>query len=379
MDLSREAYRAKQRVNLTSILVNLALSALKLIGGIVGQSQALVADALHSVSDLATDVVVIIATKLGHSEADEDHPYGHTRFETVATLVLSLLLIAVAIGIIMDAVGRLFDPSSLLVPHPLALVIAAISILANEGLFRYSIRVAKKWRSTLLEANAWHHRSDAWSSVIVLLGIAGSMAGLTYLDAVGAILVAVMIAKIGWDLGWPSLRELVDTGVGPARLAAIRATINEVEGVEALHLLRTRHMGGNVLVDVHIIVAPKVSVSEGHQIAERVRHHVMRSVAEVSDVTVHIDPEDNGIWAPDPNLPTRDVLLQELRRRWAPLGVVDHIERIDLHYLKGQISVDVIVRLDAAEGVKHARELAERVMAAADDLEFLRKVKVFYC
>lgn len=379
MDLSKQAYRAKQQVNLTSLFVNLALSVAKLIGGIVGHSQALIADALHSVSDLATDVVVIIATRLGHAEADEDHPYGHTRFETVATLVLALLLIAAAIGIIVDAVGRLFDPSSLLVPRPLALIIAAISILANEGLFQYSIRVAKKWRSTLIKANAWHHRSDAWSSVIVLLGIAGSMAGLTYLDAVGAILVAVMIAKIGWDLGWPSMRELVDTGVEPARLAAIRISINEVEGVEALHLLRTRRMGENVLVDVHIVVAPKVSVSEGHQIAERVRHHVIRSIDEVTDVTVHIDPEDDGIWAPDPNLPTRDALLKELRRRWAPLDILEHIERIDLHYLKGQISVDVIVRLDATEGVRHAKDLAGDVTAAVDDLEFLRTVKVFYC
>ncbi len=379
MDLSKEAYQAKQQVNLTSIFVNLALSILKLIGGIMGHSQALIADALHSVSDLATDVLVIIATKLGHNEADEDHPYGHTRFETVASLVLSLLLVAFAIGIIADAVGRLFDPSSLLVPQPMALVIAAISILANEGLFQYSIRVAKKWRSTLLKANAWHHRSDAWSSIIVLLGIAGSMAGLTYLDAVGAILVAVMIAKVGWDIGWPSIRELVDTGVEPAELATIRTTINEVEGVEALHLLRTRRMGENVLIDVHIVVAPKVSVSEGHQIAERVRHHVIQSMDEVTDVTVHIDPEDDGIWAPDPTLPTRDVLLKELRRRWAPLGVMDHIERIDLHYLKGQISVDVILRLDAAEGVKHAKELAGKVTEAVDDLEFLRAVKVFYC
>jgi divalent metal cation (Fe/Co/Zn/Cd) transporter len=122
-----------------------------------------------------------------------------------------------------------------------------------------------------------------------------------------------------------------------------------------------------------------VSVSEAHQIAERVRYHVMRSINDVTDVTVHIDPEDDGIWAPDPNLPTREVLLKELHHRWAPLGITDHIERIDLHYLKGQISVDVILRLDAAEGVKHAKELAGKVAAAVDDLEFLRRVKVFYC
>ncbi len=377
-ELAANAYRAKQRVNILSVFVNVSLSGLKLAGGIIGQSNALIADAVHSLSDLATDALVIFATRMGSAEADDDHPYGHVRFETAATLALSLLLVIVAFGIMTDAVNRLFTPDTLLRPGLLALVVAAVSIVANEILFQYGMRVARKWRSPLLKANAWHHRSDAISSVVVLIGIGGAMSGLSYLDSVGAIVVAVMIAKIGWDLGWPSIRELVDTAAEPDTLDAIRTSIAEVEGVEALHLLRTRRMGENILIDVHIVVPPKVSVSEGHQTAERVRAHVMDAVAEVTDVTVHIDPEDDEIWIVDTGLPGREEILAQLKLCWESLDFDEHIRRVDLHYLEGKIHVDVIVDFAAVSNIEHAKVLTATIIDTVHGIEQLGRVIVLY-
>ncbi len=181
-------------------VIDFALGIAKIVVGIIGHSQGLVADGVHSLSDLATDAIVIWAAKQGTREADSEHPYGHERIQTVATVLLGLALIAVAIGIAYDAISRLFHPESLAAPTTLTLIVAAISIIAKEGIYHYTIRVARRIRSKLLTANAWHSRSDALSSVVVLLGILGAMAGLSYLDAVAAVIVAAMIAHVAWRL-----------------------------------------------------------------------------------------------------------------------------------------------------------------------------------
>jgi len=176
--------------------------------------------------------------------------------------------------------------------------------------------VAKRVRSDLLRANAWHHRSDAISSVIVFAGIAGTMAGMPYLDAVGAIGVSLMIGKIGWDLGWGAIKELVDSGVEPERLQEIQETIKSVDGVRDCHMLRTRRMGGEVLVEAHVLVEPQVTVSEGHMICDRIRQILKADHAEIGDVLVHIDPEDDAVNRPSSGLPDRDALLKELDGCW---------------------------------------------------------------
>ena len=202
-----------KRVTLVGAVLNLVLAAVKVIVGVVGQSQSLIADGVHSLSDLLSDGLVLFAATHAASAPDEDHPYGHARFETAATLGLGILLIVVAIGIVWDAVARLFSPEALLQPQMITLYVAAFSIFSKEALYWYTVKVADRINSPMLRANAWHHRSDAISSIVVLVGIAGTMAGLAYLDAIAAVLVGLMVARIGWELGFGALEELVDAGL----------------------------------------------------------------------------------------------------------------------------------------------------------------------
>jgi len=286
-------YREIRKVTLIGSVIDFLLAVLKLVVGFLAQSQALIADGVHSLSDLATDFVVLYAAKHSSRAADESHPYGHGRFETIATVALGVALMLVAAGIAWDAIERLFHPEQLMQPGLLALVVAVISVLAKEWIFHYTKRVADRLRSPMLAANAWHSRTDAVSSLIVIVGVGGTMAGLPYMDAIAAAGVALIIAWIGWDLAWHSVRELVDTGLEEEQLMAIRRTIQEVDGVQGLHSLRTRRVGADALVDVHILVEPHISVSEGHQIGEAVRIRLLQGHEEINDVLVHIDPEDD--------------------------------------------------------------------------------------
>lgn len=343
-------YRETIKVTLIGSVIDLLLGVFKIQFGFLSQSQALIADGIHSLSDLATDAIVLYATKHSHTEADEEHPYGHGRFETVATVGLGIALLVVAIGISIDATLRLFNPEKLLIPSMGALIVAAISIVSKEAIYHYTMRVARKYKSNMLRANAWHSRSDAISSVVVLVGVAGSMAGLWYLDAIAAIGVGLMIAKIGWDLAWHSIRELVDTGLDAERVEAIREIILAVDGVVSLHILRTRRMAGEALVDVHIQVAPHISVSEGHYVSETVRARIIKEIEEVTDVMVHIDPENDEVTPPNTGLPLRRKLMAQLEDQWRGLEAASRIEEVTLHYLEGQIQVELKLPLAILEG-----------------------------
>ena len=343
-------YRETIKVTLIGSVVDLLLGVFKIQFGFLSQSQALIADGIHSLSDLATDAIVLYAAKHSHTEADEEHPYGHGRFETVATVGLGIALLVVAIGISIDATLRLFNPEKLLIPSMGALIVAAISIVSKEAIYHYTIHVARKYKSNMLRANAWHSRSDAISSVVVLVGVAGSMAGLWYLDAIAAIGVGLMIAKIGWDLAWHSIRELVDTGLDAERVEAIREIILAVDGVVSLHILRTRRMAGEALVDVHIQVAPHISVSEGHYVSETVRARIIKEIEEVTDVMVHIDPENDEVTPPNTGLPLRRKLMAQLEDQWRGLEAASRIEEVTLHYLEGQIQVELKLPLAILEG-----------------------------
>jgi cation diffusion facilitator family transporter len=290
----------------------------------------------------------------------------------MATLALGLLLLAAAAGIAWDAIGRLFSPEHLLRPAPLALIAAAGSIAVNEWLYWYTLAHAKRVRSEMLRANAWHHRSDAVSSIVVLLGIAGTLAGLPYLDAVASVVVAAMIVKIAWDLGLGATRELVDTGLEAGRLDVVRQAIREVGGVRDIHMLRTRTLGGQASVDVHVLVDPFVSVSEGHLISVMVEQKLKKEIDEVADVTVHIDPEDDESAPPTSDLPTRRKALERLDDAWAAIPEVKSRKRVLLHYLNGRIEVDVFLPLQAARGDDAEPErLRDRLrMAVASDPVF---------
>jgi len=356
----RDRYLVMRNVTLVGVIINILLAIAKLIFGWIGRSQALIADGLHSLSDLISDGVVLIAAKYGSREADGEYPYGYARFETVATIIVSLLLMFVAIGICFDATKRLFEPELLFRPTAVSLAVVVVSILIKEVLYHYTMYIALQVRSKMLRANAWHHRSDAISSVIVLIGITGSMAGFTWLDAVASIGVGLMIAKIGWSLGWSGVRELVDTGLNEQELDTIKDIIKSVDGVRTLHELRTRYMGSNILVEVHILVNPRVSVSEGHQIGENVRFYLMEAMEDIVDVTVHIDPENDEEQEPNLNLPSRSEITRHLQQCWQSLEATHIIEHISLHYLSGKLIVEVYLPLDIVETLEEARTLSQQ-------------------
>ena len=370
-------YREVRKVTLVGSVVDLLLGVVKILIGNTAHSQALIADGVHSLSDLATDFLVLFAAKHSHRAADAEHPYGHGRIETVATVVLGVALTAVAIGISWDAVRRLLDPVLLLHPGWLALAVAFVSIVAKEIIYQYTARAGRRLRSNMLLANAWHSRSDAISSIVVVIGVGGAMAGLPYLDAIAAVAVALMIAMIGWKLLWKSLKELIDTSLDTDQVDAIRKEILDVSGVRALHLLRTRHSGSDALVDVHIQVDPALSVSEGHQIGEYVRTKLIDQIDEVTDVTVHIDPEDDELASPCTNLPLRDEILRRLDAQWQGLDEVPLIDKVLLHYLDGKVHVDVIIPLDAV-GPETARKVSTRLIEAAQGAEDIGEVRVYY-
>jgi len=372
-----DASTQAQRVTWIGAGVNLILSILKIVVGTIGHSAALVADGIHSLSDLASDTLVIVAARHGAQPADEDHPYGHARFETAATVVLGVMLLVVAIGIAWDAGLRSLSAEELLSPGVLAIVIATLSLASKEWLYQYTMLIARRIHSKLLEANAWHHRSDAISSFVVLIGIAGAMIGYPVLDAVAAFIVALMIAQIAWQLISSSFRELVDTAVDDETQQKIIDLITQTDGVVNLHMLRTRMMGSKILVDAHLQVQPRLSVSEGHQIAETVEYLLKNKIDHMQDVTIHIDPEDDEQAPLNSHLPLRTQLITQLNKEWAHISAADHIKEIDLHYLDGRVEVEILLPLPEG-GVSEAREIQSAFTAVAEKNDLLSDIKVSY-
>lgn len=370
-------YREVRKVTLIGSLVDFLLGVVKILVGWLAHSQALVADGIHSLSDLGTDFIVLYAAKHSHREADEDHPYGHGRIETLTTVGLGIALIAVAFGIGYDAVRRLNEKDLLLHPGAIALVVAVISVIAKEGIYQYTKHAAVKLRSNMLMANAWHSRSDAISSIVVVIGVGGAMMGYPYLDAVAAIAVAVMIAKIGFDLIRASTKELIDTALEPEVVETIRKEIVCVDGVRALHMLRSRRSGGDALVDLHVQVDPHISVSEGHQIGDTVRRRLLERVDEVTDVTVHIDPEDDEQGSACDQLPLRGDLIEKLQQQWADLEAV-HAEQVTLHYLRGKLQIDLALPLSVLDKHPDTRGLILSIEKAAKELPEVDSVRVSF-
>jgi len=370
--------QAIKRTTLVGALVNVLLAAGKIAAGWVGQSHALIADGIHSLSDLLSDGLVLLAGHKASEAPDTEHPYGHGRFETVATLALGFLLLAVALGIAWDATSRLFAPLALLKPEPIALLAAVISILVKEALYWYTRHYGQRVRSDLLLANAWHHRSDAISSIVVLIGIGGTLAGLPYLDAVASVIVAFMIAKIAWDLGSEASRELVDTGLSPERLREISQVIRRSTGVRDVHMLRTRTLAGNAAADVHVLVDRDISVSEGHAISLVVEGRLKRAIDRLTDITVHIDPEDDESAPPTKGLPMRAEVLEELDAAWQSIPEAVTRKRVLLHYLDGAIAVDVFFPLRACPDEPTARQLRQRLGDALRDDPRFSDVRVYF-
>lgn len=375
ISVQQQRYKDVRKVTLIGSALDFMLGAAKIAVGGLANSQALIADGIHSFSDLLTDFMVLYAAKHSHKAADEDHPYGHGRIETLATVSLGIVLIIIALGIAYSSIQRLSDPGILLDLSTLALLVALISVISKEWIYRYTIAAARRLRSDMLMANAWHSRSDAFSSIVVLLGIAGVMLGYPYLDAVAAVVVAAMIAKIGFDLVRSSTRELIDTALDSEKIKTIQKHIHAVSGVRSVHTLRSRKSAGDAFVDVHIQVDPRLSVSEGHQIGDAVRRRLMSHVDEVTDVTVHIDPENDETGSPCNDLPAREKVIAELKQRWPQLPAAA-VEAVTLHYLSGEIDVELDLPIEILQNTADAKPLVQELKQAVASLPYISDVQV---
>jgi len=271
------------------VVVNLVLSTAQIVTGVLSKSQGLVADGLHSLSDLVADFVVLFANHHSQKAADADHPYGHQRFENAASLALGLLLLAVGLGMLWSAAGKLQNPESIATVHIGALWVAAGALVAKELLFRYMLMVAKKVKSSMLVANAWHARSDAASSLVVGVGIIGNLAGYPIFDPIAAALVGFMVTRMGWSFGWTALHDLMDRAVDNAEVEAIRQTLQQTPGVSGVHDIRTRMMGDMIVVDAHLEVLATLTVEQAHDITVAAQQRVMQH-HRVLHLLTHEDP-----------------------------------------------------------------------------------------
>jgi cation diffusion facilitator family transporter len=343
-DQTNISYDDPQRHTITnrstwvSVVVNIMLTLVQIAAGIFAHSQSLIADGMHSLSDLVCDFLVLVASYHSKNPADEGHPYGHGRVETATSFVLGAILAITGGAIMVSAAIKLQNLDNLPAVAPLALWVALIALIAKEGLFRYMLRIGERLRSPMLIANAWHARSDAASSLVVAVGIGGNLLGYLFADSVAAIVVGFMIVRMGIVFAWDAFQELIDAGLSVEEVDSIRQTLIDTPGVVSLHELRTRRMAHRALVDAHILVDPRISVSEGHSIAERARGRVLKSHPLVVDVLVHVDPEDD--LEHDSNalrMPARESLMAHLEPL---LEGLPEPQRVIFHYIGGKVEAE---------------------------------------
>ena len=283
------------KVSIWSVIVNLILSGFKLVAGIVGHSYAMISDAIHSASDVLSTFVVMIGIKISSKQPDEKHKYGHERFESVSAIILALLLGVVGVGIGYSAIEKLISGSymSLTAPTLIALIAALVSILVKEIMYWATIIVSKKINSQALKADAWHHRSDALSSVGSLIGIAGAMLGLPILDVIASFVISLFIVKVAIDIFVDSIRKMTDESCDKKTEKEILDCVNNVEGVVDVEVLKTRMFGNKIYVDVEICCDSTLSFVNAHQIAENVHNKIETDFPLVKHVSVHFGPCEN--------------------------------------------------------------------------------------
>lgn len=369
--LSAEALRAKTRITLLGAAVNLPLGLGKMALGWLGGSQALVADGVHSLSDLISDAVTWAALRGAARGPDDHHPWGHGRIETLATLAVALLLALTAAGLVLGAAARLAEAPP--APEAVTLAAALASIAVKEALFRLTRRVARRTGSGLIAANAWHHRSDALSSVVAVVGIGGALAGAAWLDGLAAIVIAVMLGHAAWAHGWPALRELSDVRADDAALARIDAELAAVPGVRGTRELRARRMGPATVADLSVLLDPRISLSEAHRISEAAKARLIGRIDELADVVVHAEPAGHAEGAAALAAPLRAEIAAALAEAWADLPEAGLLGELRLDYLGDGIEAEVTAPYGAlADPEALAVDLSARARARAPALRALR-------
>ena len=283
-------YEESDKVTIQSILWNIFLTIIKIFAGIFGKSSAMISDGLHSASDIISSVGVLIGNKIAKTPNDKEHNYGHEKAETLVSFLLSILLIIVSLKIGWGALQSLFNLDSVQVPTALALIVSIISIGIKEYQYRITIRIANRINSPSLKADAWHHRSDALSSIAAFIGIGGAMLGFKALDPIASIVVALFVAKVGFDILKDSTNELMDYSIDDEQEEQIRKIAEKIDGVINLGELRTRKHGAMAYVDLTICVNKDLTVLEGHELAHKIEKYIINEMKFVKGITVHVEP-----------------------------------------------------------------------------------------
>ncbi len=372
---------------------NIVLSAIKFVGGLLGGSPALINDAFHSLSDLATDGVALLTYKIGRMPRDPNHPYGHGKAESIGSSFIGLCILFAGVSLAWlsweflqqpgengYSLATVFKGVSPFTQSDTGLEIAAgfavLSIVIKEWLFRYTRNVGEQEKSPTLIANAWHHRSDALSSIAALVGIGGAMAGFPIMDPIAGIVVALMIAKAGVEIMREGVSDLMDTAIEDEELDAIIEAAKEIPGVISLHDVRSRRVGGEVLIDLHALVDPECSVTEGHHIGENLRKRLIHKFSDVEDILVHIDTEEpDGI---EPVYPTDSLEL----RRLAAAALEPFSDRLTpirlrLHFHNGEVLVEAVLKPDLDLPADQYTALSKEVQENLQAIEEIKNARVY--
>lgn len=284
-----EGYKLGEKTSWVTIVINSGLCIFKILAGIVGHSKAMLADGVHTLSDILATFVVILGLKVSSRDADEKHPYGHEKYEPVFAKIVSAILLLTGFIIGYQSIVSLLR-GNIKTPGKIALVAAFVSVIVKEGMYWYTIKVAKKIKSISMEADAWHHRSDAFSSIGTFFGILGARMGYKFLDPLAGVIVSVFIIKVGVEFYIKATRELVDESADKEIIDNINSIASSTEGVEDINNLKTRIFGNKLYVDIEISVDSTLSVEEGHNIAEKVHDNIETKVEGVKHCMVHVEP-----------------------------------------------------------------------------------------
>lgn len=278
------------RVSVITIIVNLLLSLLKFIVGFIGKSQALVSDAVHSASDVVSTIAVMFGVNMSAKQSDTDHPYGHERIESIFSIILAMMLFVTGIGIGISAVKIIISGADIEIPSKITLAAAAVSIAVKEWMYHYTKRTAKKINSSAMLADAWHHRSDALSSIGSLIGIGGALLGFKIFEPIASVVICIFIAKAAIDIFMDAVNRLVDHSCSDEEISEIRKCIEEIDGVKRIDKLMTRRFGAKIYVDLEIAEDPNITLLEAHKVAETVHDHIENKLPQVKHCMIHVNP-----------------------------------------------------------------------------------------
>ena len=362
------------RVTWLGLFANLILAIAKGFIGTIAHSSALIADAGHSVSDLLSDSITLWAVHMAGVPKDKNHPYGHGKFETVGTFIVAIFLLLTGVGVAWHVLNKIDTPE---VPGTAALWMAGIAICLKEALFHVTRMVGRRSGSRVLLANAWHHRSDAISSVAALVGIGGAQWGILLMDPIAGVLVAGLIIKTGIDIGYESIRELTDESVEEEVISELGHILAEIDGVDHFHEMRARRMGAQLLVDLHIEVDSMMSISAAHQVAERVRLRILDELPAVNEVLVHVDAEDDFVESKGGIEETKDIVLMrpqteiesDVKKILTEIPEIQGITHIYCHYLNQELTVQVNILLDEEMQIRDAQKIASKARMKIEEIK----------